>query len=192
MKKIKKLETASVWNLMQEYCAPRPAVKKDLQGDEAEGLGGQQQVVVAPRPVGCRKRDDDNPEVREDEIEQEHVAREDGEEEGHGVECGRQDRLLRIRCMSRPLTTIKAEGEGCTKHDLTYNHELVDDVVTAPALRDEVGQNAHDHDGRDPYQRSAGKREEGEPGAGTILTADHCNYVCRWGSLVPNLFSVWN
>lgn len=48
----------------------------------------------------------------------------------------------------------------------TYNNQRVDDKVAAGALRDEVGKNAHDNDGRDPDDGRGGQKEGGQPRAG--------------------------
>lgn len=52
---------------------------------------------MAPAPIRRREGDGDDPKVREDQVEEEDIARVHGKEEGQGVECGRQDSLCPIR-----------------------------------------------------------------------------------------------
>lgn len=149
MKKRKKLRTVSV---TEHDCRPSTSLRH-LQRDEAERLGREQQVVVAAAPIRRREGDGDEPEVREDQVEEKDVARVHGEEEGQGVECGRQDSLCPIR-----VSDLDASNEK-QHYATTYNDKFIDDVVTAPALGDEVGQDAHHDHRRDPDEGAARERK---------------------------------
>ena len=67
-----------------------------LQSDETKGLDREQQVGVTVAPVGSGERNCNNPQVREDQVEQKNKAGRDDQEERQGEECRRQNRLLSI------------------------------------------------------------------------------------------------
>jgi hypothetical protein len=70
--------------------------KEEEECNETEGLNREQQVGVTIAPVGSGEGDGDDPEVREDQVEQENEAWRDNEEESQGEERRREDRLLNV------------------------------------------------------------------------------------------------
>ena len=78
--------------------------------------------------------------------------------------------VVRTDCQVSGSVTIRLPPtQGLT----TYNDQFVNDVVTTPSTRDEIGENTHHDHGRNPYQPTTGKEEGGEPSAGTSLSVDH-------------------
>jgi len=120
--------------------------EQEEESDEAEGFHGVRQHAVRIGEVRRCKSDSNEPEVREDEVEQQDEAAERVEEEG-----------------------AEEENDGQNRDNF-----LIEDVVAlVSVLGDEVGQNAHNNHCGDPYDDVADHQERMWSSHSAVVCARH-------------------